>query len=392
MGLTKRTAQETYETLKKNNFARKGDIDLIVDYINDAIPSDGNIEADIISEETSGTGVTVDGVLLKDYCVDAGASGHAGTVDIFPSTESKGKIAIAAVANSGNTTLTITNVAQTGAANFTIPNSGAGYFAVSTAALTLVETDVLDGATAGTQVASKAVIADSNVNTGVSKITELHIGISGSETQVTATGTELNLIDGASNANSTASVAAILDSSKDLVTNSGVGTAGAGTVSIKEYGDGHNHVTVLTLTDFIVGALAGAGAALAMGNIAYVYPAGQHFELVSSLTDVVLTATGTAVASDTGLGSVIGTGATALLSGTADFEDRLTGQTIGTNAVGGTAASAIAATTAGIGTGIALNAASDIKNVFLNSAGTWNADNTGNLTATGTITLKWTTM
>lgn len=58
--------------------------------------------------------------------------------------------------------------------------------------LSASEIAVLDGATAGTQVASKAVIADANVNTGVSKVTELHIGATGAETQVNATGAEIN--------------------------------------------------------------------------------------------------------------------------------------------------------------------------------------------------------
>lgn len=52
----------------------------------------------------------------------------------------------------------------------------------------------------GTQEAEKAVVADSNVNTGVSKVTELHIGASGSEVQVTATPTELNYSSGVTSA------------------------------------------------------------------------------------------------------------------------------------------------------------------------------------------------
>ena len=54
------------------------------------------------------------------------------------------------------------------------------------------EMGYLDGITPGTQAASKAVVADSNVNTGVSKVTQLHIGTSGSETQVNATAAEIN--------------------------------------------------------------------------------------------------------------------------------------------------------------------------------------------------------
>lgn len=171
-----------------------------------------------------------------------------------------------------------------------------------------------------------------------------------------------------------------------------LGTTPVATVAITEYTTGKDVVSVLTLTNFIVGALAGAGAALGIGNIVYAFPAGQHFELVSSLSSIVLTCAGTAVATDTGLGSVIASGAISVLSGTATFEDRLTGQTINTAAGGGAAVSAITTTTAGIGTGIALNGTGSVKNVFLNSAGTWNANNTGNLTASGTIILKWTKM
>lgn len=170
------------------------------------------------------------------------------------------------------------------------------------------------------------------------------------------------------------------------------GTTPVGTVSIVEYSDGKDITVELTLTNFIVGALAGAAANLGVGNIVYAFPAGQHLELVYSFSSIVLTALGTAVATDTGVGSVIASGAVAVLSGTATFEDRLTGQTINTAAGGGAAVSALTAATAGVATGIALNVAASVKNFFLNTAGAWNADNTGNLTATGKIYLKATRM
>ena len=168
-------------------------------------------------------------------------------------------------------------------------------------------------------------------------------------------------------------------------------TSPVSTVVINEYGDGRDITTVLTLTDFIVGALAGAGAALGLGNIVAAFPAGAHLEL-AYYQSLSFKAAGTAVNTDAGLGSVIASGVISVLSGTGTFEDRLTGQTIATAAGGGAVASALLGATAGIGTGIALNGASAVKNVFLNAAGTWNANNTGNLTATGTITFKWTKM
>jgi len=168
-----------------------------------------------------------------------------------------------------------------------------------------------------------------------------------------------------------------------------LGTTPVGTVSITEYASGKNVATVLTLTNFIVGALAGAGAALGVGNIVYVYPAGTHVE-GEAYFNLSLTCVGTAVTTKSGLGSVIATGAVSVLNGTSTFMDRLTEQSVATASTGGTAVIALAHTTAGVSTGIALNVAANVKNVFLNSAGTWNSNNTGNLTATGTIVLLWT--
>lgn len=66
--------------------------------------------------------------------IDAGASGTAGTVDVFPSTASKGKIQIAAANSAGNTTTTITNASQAGARTYTIPDLGAsGNFVLASA-------------------------------------------------------------------------------------------------------------------------------------------------------------------------------------------------------------------------------------------------------------------
>ena len=57
--------------------------------------------------------------------IDAGASGTAGSVDIFPATAAKGKLRLVAADNTGDTALTITNVAQAAARTYTIPDAGA---------------------------------------------------------------------------------------------------------------------------------------------------------------------------------------------------------------------------------------------------------------------------
>lgn len=70
--------------------------------------------------------------------LDAGASGTAGTVDVFPGTAAKGKVAITAADSAGDTTTTITNASQAGARIYTIPDAGASAsFAMTEGAQTL---------------------------------------------------------------------------------------------------------------------------------------------------------------------------------------------------------------------------------------------------------------
>jgi hypothetical protein len=160
------------------------------------------------------------------------------------------------------------------------------------------------------------------------------------------------------------------------------------TVTVDEYGDGRNMTTVLTLTNFIIGALSGTAADKGIGNILAAFPAGFHVE-DAYYQELSLKCAGTAVNTDTGLGSVIASGVVSILSGTGTFEDRLTGQTIPTAAAGGTLTEALVKEAL---TGISVNVSSSVKNLFLNSAGTWNANNTGNLTATGKVIVKWAKM
>lgn len=57
--------------------------------------------------------------------IDAGASGTAGSVDVFPATAAKGKVSITAADSAGDTTTTIVNASQAGARTYTIPDAGA---------------------------------------------------------------------------------------------------------------------------------------------------------------------------------------------------------------------------------------------------------------------------
>lgn len=167
-----------------------------------------------------------------------------------------------------------------------------------------------------------------------------------------------------------------------------IGSVPVSTISVNEFGDGKDFTTELTLTNFIVGALASAAAALAVGNIIYSFPAGAHFTTVA-YKSISLTCPGTAVAVDLGIGSIIGSGAQSVLSGVgATAEDYLTGVATTTASTGGTAVAQLVAVSAAIAT----NIAGSVKNVFLNGAASWNADNTSSLLATGKVVIKWTIM
>ena len=195
---------------------------------------------------------------------------------------------------------------------------------------------------------------------------------------------ELGLLDGSLEANTAASVAAILDTNKALQTDANVGTAGTGVTAV-EYGDGFNHVTVLTITAAALAPTTVPADAEGIGVIIYTFPAGVY---AGSGIHVDLTAfTGTGLAAtnavDFGFGSLIASGDIATLS-TAAMEDWLTGQTIADISSPATEKSTIMTGGADL---LFESAGSHVLN--LNMAGTWNDTFTDPL-ATATVTIYWT--
>lgn len=73
--------------------------------------------------------------------------------------------------------------------------NGSDWGVVSLDALDATELGYLDAITPGVQAANKAVVPDDNVNSGIAKVTQLHIGATGAEVQVTATPAEINYLD-----------------------------------------------------------------------------------------------------------------------------------------------------------------------------------------------------
>lgn len=82
--------------------------------------------------------------------IDAGSSGVAGSVDVFPSTASKGKLSITAADSTGNTTTTLVNASQATTRTYTIPDALAAADFLLGKQAAVARTATADGLTTGT--------------------------------------------------------------------------------------------------------------------------------------------------------------------------------------------------------------------------------------------------
>lgn len=241
---------------------------------------------------------------------------------------------------------------------------------------TAAEMTYLDLGALGTGAASKAVVLDAG---------EDYIWPSGGfltygGTQVTATGAEINLLDGSSATVPVVSTAAILDDAGALRTAENVGTAGTNCTAV-EYGDGYHHITVLTLTAAELTPTIPADAEGA-GAIIYTFPAGVyvgkscHMDITAGVMDTATNAV------DLGIGSVIVTGDVATLT-TATWEDWVTGQTVAN------AGTFVKEKSTVMTAGQPLLFETGGSHVLhVNTAATWNAT-VGTASVTGTVTFAW---
>lgn len=264
-------------------------------------------------------------------------------------TTQKGSLAIKAADNAGNTQTLITNAEQAAARTYTIPDAGANasfLMTTGTATASSVDTaelDTLAGVTAGTAVASKAVVLDANKD--VASLRDVTV--------------------------------------RNLVTTGNVGAAGAGSTAV-EYGDGANHRTVLTVSTTLP-AIAG-GAALGVGKLLYTLPAGAVI-VDSAYMSLAITQTQGNITADTpdgGLGTVIASGVVSTLDGTATFENILTGQTF--NDCNGTAEVKTAIPTANVPLVIESGGA---HTIYFNVADTWAASGDAAAALAGTVVINW---
>lgn len=157
-----------------------------------------------------------------------------------------------------------------------------------------------------------------------------------------------------------------------------VGTPGTNVTAV-HYGDGVNVTAVLTLTN--IPLTVGTSENLAVGSLIYTLPSG-NITIHNSYSQVNLS--GVTITNDTpdvGLGTVVGSGAVAVLGGTATFENIQTGtaapDTNGTDEIAASAAG-LNILTAGAHT------------VYLNWADGWGANTDADGLVNGTVVLNYT--
>jgi len=347
--------------------ARAKDVNPIIDVVN--AMTDGtstaaafsSITVDTIAETTSGNGVTVDSVLIKDGAVDLNGAADALILDADGDTTI-----------SADTEDTI-NFEINGADDFQMTANTFTALSGSTIATnTIAETTAGSGVTVdGVLVKDGGIVCADAATLEVDVVNEATAAAG-----VTVDG--MLIKDGACK-----------PSSVQLPTPYGTAASNVTTV---EYGDGRNITTTLSFTDLVIGAPT-AGGDSAHGVLIHTLP--QTTPLLVNSISIVVGLTLGSVTTDTpdvGLGSTQANGAVATLDGTGTFEDIMTGQTWpgtldGTLDYYAVIPGGSVATDATI---FPLMKASTAKPIYLNAADGWNAGVTGNLTATGTIVINYT--
>lgn len=152
-----------------------------------------------------------------------------------------------------------------------------------------------------------------------------------------------------------------------------------GTVVANETGVDSHRITTIDIAN--LNLITTTNANKGDGKLIYTLPAGNIIIKRATIA-LGITGTGSANAADTpdlGLGTVVASGAVAVLSGTATFENILTGQTV--SACDGTLVLNSVATTLAI-------ASSAAHSIYLNIADGWAGVDAGML-ATGRVIIEW---
>ena len=172
----------------------------------------------------------------------------------------------------------------------------------------------------------------------------------------------------------------------DMPVTTNIGTVGSG-VSSQEFGNTYQHTTVLSIEKAAALTLAD-NASIGDGHLIYTLPAGNIIVNNAYMVMLVTNAEHDGETLEAGLGTTTASGAVSVLSGTAGFENVLTGQAGTVGIV--TSGMDISNSTSGIG-GLLIPAAS-AHTVYFNVAGAW-ANTAGtalNTDIQGAVILNWT--
>lgn len=158
-----------------------------------------------------------------------------------------------------------------------------------------------------------------------------------------------------------------------------VANPATGTITVTELGGDQSHITTIDIADLSL--IVTTNASKGDGKLIYTFPAGNILVKSCSMA-LAIVGTGALNVADTpdlGLGTVVATGVIAVLSGTATFENIMTGQTV--SACDGTV------TLNGVDTILPIAAAS-AHTVYLNMADGWAGVDAG-MKATGRVVIEW---
>lgn len=167
------------------------------------------------------------------------------------------------------------------------------------------------------------------------------------------------------------------------------GTPGTG-VTAAEYGNGFTHTTVLTLGALAVLPAIAGGASLGVGVLLYTFPAGSQIIKAARMA-VGITQTQGHINADTptvGLGTTIASGAVAVLSGTAGFQNVAVGKAAA-NCTGTATVQTALATASPFGL---VTETGGTKTLYFNAAFAWAASGDAAAALSGTVSLDWQTM
>ena len=167
-----------------------------------------------------------------------------------------------------------------------------------------------------------------------------------------------------------------------LVNSGDVGTVPAGVTAV-EWGDDGQHTTILTISSTLPN-IAG-GAALGVGKLLYTFPTLVAVVIPHSSFNMTLDEADGNITADTpevGIGTVIASGAVSVLSGTATFENVITGQVAAD--CNGTATTVDLGATAGSPLRVASGGS-----LFFNVADTWAASGEAACPITGEFAFQW---